>query len=300
MARAQLSLRDALALGLMQGPTELLPVSSSAHTALVPWLAGWRYAELDRELRKTFEVALHTGAGLAIALDMRGELLAGAGELDARRAAVIALSLAPPAIAGYALRPVIERRLGGPRSIAAGLVAGALAMAFADARAPRPGREQRDAGPLDGLALGLAQAAALLPGVSRNGATLAAARLRGFRRRDAHTLSWHAGLPVIFGASALQAVDGHARALPSGSAGHRRRERLHLDARERQDAARGARRRALAAGLLAVPRSARCARDRTPASWPHSERHPINRHRRSDSRRRSAQSASQPPGGCAQ
>ena len=76
-----------LALGLLQGPTELLPVSSSAHTALLPWLAGWPYAALDGERRKAFEVALHAGAGLALALDMRGELARAAGELDARRAA---------------------------------------------------------------------------------------------------------------------------------------------------------------------------------------------------------------------
>ncbi len=206
MARPRLSLRESIALGLLQGPTELLPVSSSAHTALVAWFCGFRYPELDDELRKTFEVALHGGAGLALAIDMRRELLARAGALDARRAIVIALSLAPPALAGWALQRPIERRLGGPGPIAAGLLAGALAMAVADARAPDPGRTQDDAGPLDGLALGLAQAAALAPGVSRSGATLTAARLRGFRRRDANALSWHAALPVILGAGALKGV----------------------------------------------------------------------------------------------
>ena len=74
--RARSPLRHAVALGLLQGPTELLPVSSSAHTTLIPWLAGWPYAELDAELRKSFEVALHAGAGLALAIDLRAELLA--------------------------------------------------------------------------------------------------------------------------------------------------------------------------------------------------------------------------------
>ena len=102
--RARLPLRHAVALGLAQGPTELLPVSSSAHTALIPLLLGWPYDELDGELRKSFEVALHAGAGVALAIDMRAELLAAARELDRRALLTIALSLAPAALAGLALR----------------------------------------------------------------------------------------------------------------------------------------------------------------------------------------------------
>jgi undecaprenyl-diphosphatase len=226
--RGRLPVREAIALGALQGPSELLPVSSSAHTTLVPWLAGWPYPELDPELRKSFEVALHAGAAAALALDMRAELIDSARGLTARRIAVIALSLGPPVIAGYALERTIERRLGGARSIAAGLLAGAVAMVLADMRpgrrtggggrsvrergetdrlgsVVRGQRRQEDAGPRDGLALGIAQAAALIPGVSRSGATLTAARARGFARGDAHALSWHAGLPVIVGASALKA-----------------------------------------------------------------------------------------------
>ena len=63
-----LPLRHAVALGLAQGPTELLPVSSSGHTTLLPWLAGWPYVGLDGDVRKSFEVALHAGAGLALAI----------------------------------------------------------------------------------------------------------------------------------------------------------------------------------------------------------------------------------------
>src|SRR5271156_2432034 len=92
-----LPLRHALALGLLQGPAELLPVSSSAHTTLIPWLAGWPYARLDGERRKSFEVALHAGAGAALAIHMRRELLRDAARLDRRRAGVAALALAPPA-----------------------------------------------------------------------------------------------------------------------------------------------------------------------------------------------------------
>ena len=200
--RSDFSLRQAVALGLLQGPTELLPVSSSAHTALLPWLAGWSYIELDAELRKAFEVALHSGSALALAIDMRRELAGAMLPLDRRRLALIALSLAPPAIAGYAWREPIERRLGGPRSIAGALLAGAVAMALADGRRTPATRRLEDANARDGLALGLAQAMALIPGVSRGGATLTAARARGFSRRDAQTLSWRAALPVILAASA--------------------------------------------------------------------------------------------------
>jgi undecaprenyl-diphosphatase len=206
----QLSLTHAVALGLLQGPTELLPISSSGHTVLIPWLAGWPYAGLDPELRKAFEVALHVGAGAALAIDMRTKLTQAAFDLDRRQAAVLLLSLAPPTLAGYALQGTIERRLGGPRSIAASLLAGGVAMALADSRRAGTGRPGWGAGrrasarPRDGLLLGLAQAVALIPGVSRNGATLTVARARGFGRADAQALSWDAALPVILGAGVLK------------------------------------------------------------------------------------------------
>jgi undecaprenyl-diphosphatase len=213
-----LSLGHAVALGFLQGPTELLPVSSSAHTTLIPFLLDWPYSGLDGELRKSFEVALHAGAGVALAIDMRDELAHAARRLDRRRVTTIALSLAPAAGAGLALGPAIERRLGGPRSIAAGLAGGGVAMALADARAGTTGRAHDDAGPADGFALGLAQAVALVPGVSRYGATLTAARARGFSRADAQSLSWHAALPVMLAASALETVRVTRRRTPAGTA----------------------------------------------------------------------------------
>jgi undecaprenyl-diphosphatase len=216
-----IKLRHAFALGLAQGPTELLPVSSSAHTTLIPLLLGWPYPELDGELRKSFEVALHAGAGLALALDMHEELIEAAGTLDRRRVAVVVLSLAPAVAAGLVLRPLIERRLGGPRSIAAGLVVGALAMTCAERGAAdtQPARTHEDAGPGDGLALGAAQALALVPGVSRYGATLAAARVRGFSPEAAQTLSWHAAIPVVLGAVALKGTRLVRHGAPAGSGG---------------------------------------------------------------------------------
>jgi undecaprenyl-diphosphatase len=215
-ARAALRPRHALALGLAQGPTELLPVSSSAHTTLIPLLLGWPYAELDGELRKSFEVALHAGASVALAIDMRHELRDATRRLDRRRIAVVALSLAPAALAGLALRPLISRRLGGPRAIAGGLACGSAAMSIAELAFDPGKRAHEDARALDGAALGLAQALALAPGVSRYGATLAVARARGFARVDAQTLSWHAALPVMLGASALEAARLVRRPPPPG------------------------------------------------------------------------------------
>ena len=196
--------RRALALGVVQGPAELLPVSSSAHIVLLPWLAGWDWDELDPELRKSFEVALHAGAALALLIGQRQTIAEELREFDRRRAVVLALSFLPAAVVGYAFERPIERRLGGPRATAAGLLAGAAAMLVADTRPQLRGRG--DAGAADGLALGVAQAAALAPGVSRNGVTLAAARWRGFSRDQANLLSRTIALPIIVGASVLKGV----------------------------------------------------------------------------------------------
>jgi undecaprenyl-diphosphatase len=213
----RLRTRDAIALGLLHGPAELLPVSSSGHVALVPWLLGWPYVELDAELRKAFEVALHAGTAAALLVGERDEVRELARTLDRRMLRVVALSSLPPAVVGLVLERPIERRLGTPCGVAAGLVAGSLAMAVADARGRRT-RGHDEAGAVDGLLLGLAQACALAPGVSRNGATLAAARARGFARRDASVLSRHAALPVIVGATGLKGARILCRGLPAGGA----------------------------------------------------------------------------------
>jgi len=211
----RLSVAQALALGALHGPAELLPISSSGHVALVPWLLDWEYGELDDELRKSFEVALHAGTAAALLITLHSEVSDALHGLDARRLTLIALSFAPPALAGYTLERQIEGRLGTPPTIAAGLSSGALLMAWAD-RAPQT-RHHEEAGAGDALALGIAQALALIPGVSRNGATLAAARFRRFTREDANRLSRHAALPVIAGATLLKTVR-LSRGVPAGMA----------------------------------------------------------------------------------
>jgi hypothetical protein len=265
MPSERLSLHHAVALGLLQGPTELLPISSSGHTVLMPWLAGWPYAELDPELRKSFEVALHVGAGVALAINMRTELAEATLNLDRRQAAVIALSLAPPAVAGYALRRFIGRRLGGPRSIAAGLLAGAAAMALADARPAGGTRTREDACPHDGLALGLAQAAALIPGISRNGATLTAARARVRTPRGPSSLLAHGAArdPRCERTGGTAAGANRSAARFQRGPGGRCRNGLSLHPRQRPAAAPSAD-RPLPAALLALPLSARGHRGSAP------------------------------------
>ncbi len=216
MASDDLPVWQAIVLGALHGPAELLPISSSGHIAVVPWLAGWDYSRLDDELRKSFEVALHTGTAAALLISLRREVDEAVRGLNPRSLLMIALSFAPPAVIGYRFERPIEQHLGTPPTVAGGLFVGAVAMALAD-RSPQE-RTHSDAGALDALCLGIAQACSLFPGVSRNGATLAAARYRRFTRVDANRLSRHAALPIIAGATLLKGARLRARGLPAGSA----------------------------------------------------------------------------------
>lgn len=206
-------LAEALAYGLLQGPTELLPVSSSGHLVVAPWVFGSEYVNLDPELRKSFEVALHVGTAAALVIVLRDEVFEAVRDIDTRRLGVLVTSLAPSAAAALAFERVIERKLGRPEIVAAGLVAGSLAMAWADRL--RGERERGEAGWRDGLALGAAQALALVPGVSRSGSTIVAARARGFTPLAASELSMHAALPVIGGATILKGLRLCKRGLPA-------------------------------------------------------------------------------------
>jgi undecaprenyl-diphosphatase len=196
---AGLRLGQALALGLLHGPAELLPISSSGHITVVPWLLGWEYQDAQPEVRKSFEVALHAGTAAALLITLREDVTDSLRTATPRLLGLIGLSFLPPASAGYLLESPIERRLGKPGSVATGMALGAAAMLVAD-RSPAQ-RTREDATAADALWLGAAQALALIPGVSRNGATLAAARLRRFRRPDANVLSRHVALPIIAAAT---------------------------------------------------------------------------------------------------
>jgi undecaprenyl-diphosphatase len=177
-------------LGLIQGPAELLPVSSSGHVEAARVLWG-----LEGD-----EVVLHAGSLAALVLGCRAEAFEILGRLSWRRVGMHLAAGAIPAAAGFALERH-TRRL----PVIGGLVAGAAILCAADLRRPSAAARSRwDAGPADGIWLGLAQAAALWPGVSRNGATLAMARFRGFAPEEANPLSREVGVPVTLGAVLLR------------------------------------------------------------------------------------------------
>jgi undecaprenyl-diphosphatase len=204
--RGRLSVRQALLLGLIQGPAEVLPLSSSGHLVLVPALLGWPYARLPADVRKTFEVALHTGAGLALAWLLRDDVVAAAKDPLGT-----ALLTAPASAVALALEDPIEAKASNPRVAAVAMIAGGIGLWATDSSTnPQPGVR-----PLLEGCVGVAQAAALVPGVSRNGATVTAARALGFDRETAARLSWRAGLPIIGGATVLKLVRLAQHGLPS-------------------------------------------------------------------------------------
>ena len=185
-----------------------------AHRA-VPWLAGWDWEQLDPEVRKSFEVALHGGAAAALLIGQRRTIRRGAALL--RRAAGAGARRSP------SCRPPRSATCSSGRS--SGVWAGRGRRrpgCWRERRrcwSPTRGRSERgrgDATPADGLALGVAQAAALAPGVSRNGVTLAAARWRRFSRDQANLLSRTIALPIIVGATVLKGERLRRRGAPPG------------------------------------------------------------------------------------
>lgn len=224
MSDDRLPLRHAIALGAVQGPAELLPVSSSGHLVLLPAMMGWRYRELDPGIRKSVEVALHAGGAAALLIGLRKEVAEYVGAFRLHNLATLSLSFAPAALIALRFEDPIERRLSEPYPVAIALLVGSAAMAVADGR---PEQRVREGATLaDAVVIGLAQAFALAPGISRNGATLAAARWRGFRRADANVISRQIALPVIVGASVLKGARlatgehpaGVGRAMTAGAA----------------------------------------------------------------------------------
>ena len=212
----RLPIWEALALGALHGPAELLPISSSGHVALVPWLLSMRYVELDDELRKSFEIVVHAGTAAALLITLRDEVSGAVRDLNSTAAGVDRVVVHPAGDRGLRTRATDRappRHTGDDRRGPARRIGGD------GLGGPRPQERHHDqAGAADALWLGVAQASALIPGVSRNGATLAAARLRGFAREDANRLSRHVALPVIAGATLLKGIRLRRRGLPPGTA----------------------------------------------------------------------------------
>ena len=220
----------AIVLGITQGLSEFLPISSSGHLILVPWLFGWEEltGEANADLNKTFDVALHVGTILASFLYFRKDIarFAGAGltslkqravtTTDQRLAWLLLLSAVPGAIVGASLESFINEHLGQIWLIAVMLIVFGLVLLVADRLPSNLG--EGDYGPRQALTMGLAQAAALSPGVSRSGITITAGRFLGFDRNAAARLSFLMSMPITGGAALYEGAELAVDGLPPGTA----------------------------------------------------------------------------------
>ena len=221
---------QALVLGLVQGLTELLPISSSGHLILVPWLGDWEYLKEHDEFNQTFDVALHLGTLGAVVLYFWRDIVtltrAWLGSLRQRRISTdeeriawfVAVATVPAGVVGVIGEEFIANRLGEPWQIAILLAVFAVVLWIADRTPPR--REMRDLGLGTALAVGFAQTLSLTPGVSRSGITISAARFLGLDRDAAARFSFLLLIPTTFGAVAFKGVsDVLLGDLPRGYAG---------------------------------------------------------------------------------
>jgi undecaprenyl-diphosphatase len=216
-------------LGLTQGVTEFAPVSSSGHLILVPWLFGWPILH-DPNLNKTFDVALHLGTfagALAylrrdvwryLAAWMRSIRSRSISSGEQRVAWGLVIGTIPGAIAGAAFEDVIQDTLGAPWLIAVMLAAFGVLLYVVDRRAPQR-RDLESLSVRDGLVLGVAQAVALQPGVSRSGVTITAGRAMGLDRPSAARFSFMLSLPIIAGAGLFKGIDLARTGLAPGMGG---------------------------------------------------------------------------------
>ncbi len=195
----------AFILGLVQGLTEFLPVSSTAHLILVSDALA-----LDPEkFGLGFDVALHLGTALAVLLYFATTWIGLAADVIRGRwrlPGLIVVGTIPAVIAGLALESLVERTLRGPLFIVAGLIVGSIAFVVAE-RAGRRMRRLDHATAADAAIMGIAQAIALLPGISRSGITISAGLLRDLERADATRFSFLLATPVILGAGAKTLLD---------------------------------------------------------------------------------------------
>ena len=221
---------QALVLGLVQGATELLPISSSGHLILVPWLGDWTYLEEHDAFNQTFDVSLHLGTLVAVGLYFRHEIAALAAAwlrsvrrrrietADERTAWAVVAATIPAAIVGAAGEDLIAEHLGEPWQIAIFLAVFGLLLYVADKR-PQT-RHMDDVGVRSAVAIGLAQSLALMPGVSRSGITITAGRFLNLDRDSAARFSFLLLVPITLGAVVFKGVGDVLLAdLPPGMAG---------------------------------------------------------------------------------
>jgi undecaprenyl-diphosphatase len=203
-------------LGVVQGATELLPISSSGHLILVPWLFEWEYLETHEEFNQTFDVALHVGTLVAVVAyfwtDVKRLTVSWLASVrrrsiaspDERIAWFVAIATVPAAAIGALGENLIADHLGEPWQIAIFLAVFGILLWIAD-KTPAT-RQMSDLGPGTALAVGFAQSLALMPGVSRSGITITMARFLGLDRDSAARFSFLLLIPIVFGASLWKGV----------------------------------------------------------------------------------------------
>jgi undecaprenyl-diphosphatase len=220
---------EALLLGIVQGLTEFLPISSSGHLILVPWLQDYTFLLDHEHFNKTFDVALHVGTLVAAIGYFRHEVVAliHAFVETVRQRAIatplqrlsvaIAVGTIPAALAGGLGASFFEETLGEPWMIAIQLIVFGAVLLWADRLPQRKSLE--DSSVKDGLYIGLAQILALAPGTSRSGITITAARYLGLDRDAAARFSFLLLIPVVTGAALYKGASAIHEGLPSGVAG---------------------------------------------------------------------------------
>lgn len=220
---------EALLLGIVQGLTEFLPISSSGHLILVPWLQDYTFLLDHEKFNKTFDVALHVGTLVAAISYFRHEVVqlirAFVGAVRQRSIATpvqrlsvaIAVGTVPAALAGGIGASFFEETLGEPWMIAIQLIVFGALLLWADRLPQRKALE--GATVRDGLYIGLAQILALAPGTSRSGITITAGRYLGLDRDAAARFSFLLLIPVVTGAAIYKGASAVHEGLPHGVAG---------------------------------------------------------------------------------
>ncbi len=221
-----MSIFHAIVLGLVQGLTEFLPISSSGHLILAPWLFGWNDFN-DIAIQKAFDTSLHLGTLIAVLFYLRADLVPyvregirvvvtpkKANKTVGRRAWMFVLSAVPAGIAGAIAEEWITEKLGTPAMVAISLMVFGAILIWADRQVGT--RDVDTFSTRDALLIGAAQVIALNPGTSRSGITITAARKFGFSRDAAARVSFLMSVPVIGGAVLLKLAKLAKDGIPDG------------------------------------------------------------------------------------